>query len=67
MLGKDAASDDDVKQCYSDARWRPPKDIRQSLRDAKSKKGWVDNTDDGDWTLTYEGQNVVEHDLLQNQ
>ena len=63
VLGKEEATDEDIKQRYSDARWRPPKKLRQALNDAKSKKGWVDSTTDENWVPTYEGKNVVKHDM----
>lgn len=66
-LGKEEATDADVKQRYSDARWRPPKRLRQALNDAKNKKSWIESISDGNWVPSYEGKNVVKHDMEEDE
>lgn len=57
------ASVDEMWTLYKLLGIRPPKNLIQTYRDGKSKRGFFDSTDDGRYTITPFGETFVEHDL----
>lgn len=53
----------DVLAGYVHAGWKPPSDPENSLRQAASKKHWLDTSDTRSIKITYHGSIVVEHDM----
>lgn len=52
-----------IYSCYKDLGIKYPSNLRQSLVDTKSRKGWIDTSNTNDIKLTAVGENAVEHDL----
>jgi hypothetical protein len=65
-LGEEEATKNDIQDRYTEARWRPPKDLAGVLSNTKNRKEWIDSVSKG-WAPTYEGKNVVIHDLKEDE
>jgi hypothetical protein len=52
-----------VNTCYQGADWKRPTDLRDTLRQTASKKGWIDTADSDDIKVTTSGEDHVRHDL----
>ncbi|MYB39947.1 hypothetical protein F4X86_01460 [Candidatus Saccharibacteria bacterium] len=63
ILGINQISIDEIWTLYKVIDKKPPRVLAQTFRDAKSKKGYFDVTDDGKYYLTTIGETFVEHDL----
>lgn len=48
--------------CYKSLSLKVP-NIIQSLRDTKSRKGWIDTTNSDDITITVAGENYIDHEI----
>lgn len=66
MLGKEEATEENVQNRYTEARWRPPKNLNGVLSNTKTRKEWIRSGSEG-WSPTYEGKNVVIHDLEEDE
>lgn len=65
-LSKEAgqkATAEHVNTCYQGADWKRPTDLRDTLRQTASKKGWIDTADSDDIKVTTSGEDHVRHDL----
>jgi hypothetical protein len=58
-----AATAEGVNTCYQGAEWKRPKDLRNSLQQTASTKGWLDTSDKDEVKLTIPGEDYVKHDL----
>ncbi len=58
-----AATVEGVNTCYQGAEWKRPKDLRNSLQQTASSKGWLDTSDKDEVKLTVSGEDYVKHDL----
>lgn len=54
---------DHIFTCYKHLGVKPPSNLRQSLFDTRSRKGWIDTTSINDLKITVEGINKVEFDF----
>lgn len=54
---------DSIFTCYKHLGIKPPSNLRQSLFDTRSRKGWIDTTSINDLKITAEGINKVEFDF----
>ncbi len=62
--GQTEFSEDDIRRAYIRAGVRPPKVVGQALRDAKSKKDYVQRgSKPGTYRLTHHGDRFVRFDL----
>jgi hypothetical protein len=57
------ASAQAVNTCYQGADWKRPTDLRNTLQQTASKKGWLDTADSDEIKLTVPGEDYVRHDL----
>lgn len=57
------ATAEHVNTCYQGADWKRPSDLRDTLRQTASKKGWIDTADSDDIKVTTSGEDHVKHDL----
>ena len=62
-VGLDAISADHIYTCWRNVNERVPKHFNQSIRDAASKKGWLDTGDLSNITISTQGFNGTEHDI----
>ncbi len=62
-LDVDGCTGDRVYTCFKDRKWRVPPDLRNTLREAASRFGWLDTRDRNNVSLTTRGENYVEYDL----
>jgi hypothetical protein len=58
-----AATAEAVNTCYQGADWKRPADLRNTMAQAASKKGWLDTSDQDEVKLTVPGEDYVKHDL----
>lgn len=57
------ASIDEMWTLYKIMGLRQPKNLMQTFRDGKSKKGYFESTDNGRYFITPYGETFVDHDL----
>lgn len=63
ILGLSGITPDHIFTCYKHLGIKPPSNLRQSLFDTRSRKGWIDTTSINDIKITAEGINKVEYDF----
>lgn len=52
-----------VNSCYKGASWKRPTDLRNTIAQVSSKKGWIDTEDSSDIKVTNSGEDRIEHEL----
>lgn len=63
ILGLSGITPDHIFTCYKHLEIKPPSNLRQSLFDTRSRKGWINTTSINDLKITAEGINKVEFDF----
>ena len=63
----EAATSDQIYSCYRSVSWKLPHDLRNSLSQTASHKGWLDTKDADDIKITPQGLNFVERQLPQKR
>lgn len=66
ILGIENVGIDHIYTCYKHLSIRIPI-LGQSLRDTKSRKGWIDTSNSDDLKVTVAGENYIEHEIEKAQ
>lgn len=63
ILEVESISPNHVYTCFKDVGKRAPKDTPQAIRNAASRKEYIDSSDQDKLRMTVPGENFIEHDL----
>ena len=65
--GKEKFGVEDIKELWIVSEFKPPKYIKQTLRDVKNKKRWFERVDSGIYELTMHGEHFVKRELPKSE